>query len=83
MRSVTLSQRGDFGPDVGAWHLSFVALLPGRLVTDTNFLPAKQSSSPSQLHHPCSPSSAAEEAMPDSLIHAPKISAGPGMRVMR
>lgn len=78
-----LHQCEDFGSDVGAWYLSFLALLPGRLVTDTNFLPDKLSSSPSQLHYACSRSSAAEEAMPDTLIHAPKISASLGMQVMR
>lgn len=58
--------------------ISFPVLLPGRLITDTNFLPDKLSSCPSQLHSACSWSSAAEEAMPDTLIHSPKISAWPG-----
>ena len=36
------------------------------------------SSPASRLHYACSRSSAAEEATPDTLIHAPKISARPG-----
>lgn len=74
----------DAGFDPGtSSHLSFPVLLPGRLLTDTKLLPDKLNSSPSQLHYACSRSSAVEEAMPDTLIHALKISAGLVMRVRR
>lgn len=58
-----------------------ILLLPGRLVTNAKLLSDKLNCSPSQLHYACSRSSAAEEAMPDTLIHALKISASLGMRV--
>ena len=77
---------GEADLEAGVQALTFLSspvLLPGRLVTDTKLLLDKLNCSPSQLHYACSRSSAVEEAMPDTLIHALKISAGLGMRVRR